>query len=177
MVGEYVRPRGWKTTMTGCNAHHNCEHRWELGKIRAAKDSWIMKVFISHAHTDEPLVRKVAAVLEDAGLEVWDDTREIMPGDNWADKVVQALQESDAMVVFLTPDAMRSRWVRRDIEYALGEQSYRKRVISVLVGDPQVFPREEVPWILQHLRMIKLAEHANEEEGIRQIAQALLEAA
>ena len=104
-----------------------------------------MKVFISHAHTDEPLVRKVAAVLEDAGLEVWDDTREIMPGDNWADKVVQALQESDAMVVFLTPDAMRSRWVRRDIEYALGEQSYRKRVIPVFVGDPQEFSREEIP--------------------------------
>jgi hypothetical protein len=37
------------------------------------KDSWIMKVFISHAHTDEPLVKKVAAVLEDIGLEVWDD--------------------------------------------------------------------------------------------------------
>jgi TIR domain len=136
-----------------------------------------MKVFISHAHTDEPLVKKVAAVLEDAGLEVWDDTREIMPGDNWADKVAQALQESDAMVILLTPDALRSRWVRRDIEYALGEQSYRKRVIPVLVGDPQEFPREEVPWILRHLRMIKLAEHTREEEGIRQIAQALLEAA
>ena len=136
-----------------------------------------MKVFISHAHTDEPLVKKVATVLEDAGLEVWDDTREIMPGDNWADKVAQALQDSDAMVILLTPDALRSRWVRRDIEYALGEQSYRKRVIPVLVGDPQEFPREDVPWILRHLQMIKLAEHSREEEGIRQIAQALLEAA
>ena len=69
-----------------------------------------MKVFISHAHTDEPLVNKVAAVLKDAGLEVWDDTREIMPGDNWAHKVAQALQESEAMVILLTPDALRSRW-------------------------------------------------------------------
>jgi hypothetical protein len=141
------------------------------------KDSWIMKVFISHAHTDEPLVKKVAAVLEDIGLEVWDDTREIMPGDNWADKVAQALQESEAMVVLLTPDALRSSWVRRDIEYALGEQGYRKRVIPVLVGDPKDFPQEEVPWILRHLPMIKLAEHAQEEEGMRQIAQALLEVA
>src|SRR5215510_13878551 len=135
-----------------------------------------MKVFISHAHTDEPLVKKVAAVLEDIGLEVWDDTREIMHGDNLDDKVAQALQESGAMVVLLTPDALRSRWVRRDIEYALGEQSYRKRVIPVLVGDPKDFPKEEVPWILRHLRMIKLAEHA-QEEGMRQIAQALLEVA
>jgi len=136
-----------------------------------------MKVFISHAHTDEPLVKKVAAVLEDTGLEVWDDTREIMPGDNWADKVAQALQESEAMVVLLTPDALRSRWVRRDIEYALGKQGYRKRVIPVLVGDSKDFPKEEVPWILRYLPMIKLTEHAQEEEGMRQIAQALLEVA
>jgi len=136
-----------------------------------------MKVFISHAHTDEPLVKKVAAALEDAGLEVWDDTREIMPGDNWANKVAQALQESEAMVVLLTPDALRSNWVRRDIEYALGAQGYRKRLIPVFVGDPEELPKEDVPWILRHLRIIKLAEHAKEEEGIRQIAQALLEVA
>ncbi len=85
-----------------------------------------MKVFISHAHTDEPLVKKVAAVLEDAGLEVWDDTREIMPGDNWASKVAQALQESEAMVVLLTPDALRSSWVRRDIEYGIQKSSPKK---------------------------------------------------
>jgi hypothetical protein len=136
-----------------------------------------MKVFISHAHTDEPLVKKVAAALEDAGLEVWDDTRETMPGDNWANKVAQALQESEAMVVLLTPDALRSNWVRRDIEYALGEPGYRKRLIPVFVGDPEEIPNEDVPWILWHLRIIKLAEHAKEEEGIRQIAQALLEVA
>ena len=53
-----------------------------------------MKAFISHAHTDELLVKKVTTVLEDAGIEVWDDTRKIMPGDSWADKVAQALQES-----------------------------------------------------------------------------------
>jgi ABC-type branched-subunit amino acid transport system substrate-binding protein len=136
-----------------------------------------MKVFISHAHTNEPLVKKVTAALEEAGLEVWDDTREIMPGDNWANKVAQALQESEAMVVLLTPDALRSSWVRRDIEYALGEQGYRKRVIPVLVGDAKELPKEDVPWILRRLRMIKLAEHAREEEGIKQIAQALLEVA
>lgn len=135
-----------------------------------------MKVFISHAHTDELLVKKVTAVLEQAGLEVWDDTREIMPGDNWADKVAQALQESEAMVVLLTPDALRSSWVRWEIEYALGEQGYRKRLIPVLVGDPEELPQEDVPWILRHLQMITLAEHANE-EGMQQIAKALLAAA
>lgn len=136
-----------------------------------------MKVFISHAYTDEPFVKKVAAGLEKVGLEVWDATREILLGDNWADKVALALKESEAMVVLITPDALRSSWVRREIEYALGEQSYRNRLISVLVGDPEELPREDVPWILRRLPMIDMGEYAEEEEGINQIARALLAAA
>ena len=136
-----------------------------------------MKVFISYAHSDEALVRKIVKILERAGLEVWDDTREILPGDNWAEQVAKALKESEAMVVLLTPEATRSRWVRREIEYALGEERYSKRLIPVLVGDPADFPQEAIPWILWRLQMIKLSEHDKEEEGIRQIVQTLLEAA
>ena len=134
-----------------------------------------MKVFISHAYTDEPFVKKVVAGLEKVGLEVWDATREILPGDNWADKVARALKESEAMVVLLTPDALRSNWVRWGVEYALGEQSYRNRLIPVIVGDPQEISKEDVPWILRRLHMIDMGEYAEEEEGINQIAQVLLE--
>ena len=136
-----------------------------------------MKVFISHAYTDEPFIKKVVAGLEKVGLEVWDATREILPGDNWADKVARALEESEAMVVLLTPDALRSSWVRWEIQYALGEQSYRNRLIPVLVGDPEELLKEDVPWILRRLHMIDMDEYAEEEEGINQIARVLLEAA
>ena len=136
-----------------------------------------MKVFISHAYTDEPFVRKVAAGLEKVGLEVWDATREILPGDNWAAKVARALEESEAMVVLFTPDALRSNWVSWEIQYALGEQSYRNRLISVIVGDPEELPKEDIPWILRRLQMIDMSEYDEEEEGINQIAQAILEAA
>ena len=132
-----------------------------------------MKVFISHAYTDDPFVRKVAAGLEKVGFEVWDATREILPGDNWADKVARALEESEAMVVLLTPDALRSNWVSWEIQYALGEQRYRNRLISVIVGDPEELPEEDIPWILRRLQMIDISEYDEEEEGINQIAQTL----
>ena len=136
-----------------------------------------MKVFISHAYTDDPFVGKVAAGLKKVGLEVWDATREILPGDNWAAKVARALEESEAMVVLLTPDALRSNWVSWEIQYALGEQRYRNRLIPVLVGDPKELPKEDVPWILRRLQMVNMGAYDAEEEGISQIAQALLEAA
>lgn len=136
-----------------------------------------MKVFISHSHKDEALAKKVAVVLEEAGLDVWDPSREIMPGDNWAEKIGQALEESEAMVVLLTPEALETQWVRDEINYALGKVKYQNRLIPVLVGNPKKFPQENIPWILKRLKMINLPEQGKDEESIKQIAQALKEEA
>ena len=38
-----------------------------------------MKVFVSYAHTDEAIAKRVADILHEAGLEVWEATREILP--------------------------------------------------------------------------------------------------
>ena len=133
-----------------------------------------MKVFISYAHSDEPLARKITDALERAGLDVWDSEREIMPGDNWAKKIAAGLEESDAMVVLLTPTSLASATVLREVEYALGEKSFNRRLIPVFVGSPEELPQDSVPWILRRLRHINLPEHG-QEEGIRRITEALKE--
>ena len=136
-----------------------------------------MKVFISHSHANERLAEKIAKALERAGLDVWYADREILPGDNWAKKIAEGLEESEAMVVLLTPEAIRSQVMRNEIHYALGNKSFDKRLIPVLVGSPDEFPEDSIPWILRRLNMINLPEHDQEEEGIRQITQALKEVA
>jgi len=134
----------------------------------------MMKVFISHSQEDEILARRIADVLKKAGLDVWDD-REIFPGDNWAEKIARALNESNAMVVLLTADALKSRWVQHDISFALGENRYKKRLIPVIVGSPEKSKGDYYPWILNRLKTIKLNAHENNEEDLQQIARALLE--
>ena len=135
-----------------------------------------MKVFISYAHTNEILAKKVTKALEHAGLDVWNAEREIMPGDNWAKKIAEGLEGSEAMVVLLTPDAINSKIVLREIEYALGKKSFNRRLIPVLVGSPDKYDENSIPWILRHLKMITLPEQG-QEEGIQQITQALKEVA
>lgn len=133
----------------------------------------IMKVYISHTYKDAALAKKVATILRTDGLNVWNEEDEIMPGDNWAEKISQALKESEAMVVLLTPAALESKNVRREIEYALGEESYSHRLIPVAVGDPQNLPDEKIPWILKRLNMITLPEQGGSEEDLKQVAEAL----
>lgn len=135
-----------------------------------------MKIFISHSHNNEMFARKVASFLEDQGLDVWEASNEIFPGDNWAAKISQGLQESNAMVVLLTPDAVKSIWVQRDVEYALGAQEYSERLIPVLVDPDKTIAEDDIPWILKRLNIIDLTEYETEEDGIRRIADTLLTA-
>jgi hypothetical protein len=131
-----------------------------------------MKVFISYASNDERLAQQVAHGLEANGLDVFLDEQQIKPGDNWAAKIAEGLQESEAMVVLLTRDALKSHRVRHDIDYALGNQDYTGRLIPVLAESHDSLAKEEIPWILRHLQPIALPAH-RQEEGIRQIAHVL----
>ena len=78
-----------------------------------------------------------------------------MPGDNWADEVARALEESQAMVVLLTPGPM-SPEVKRNIEYALGSKNYSNRLIPVVVGDAKDFPTTVIPWIVRRMPRFEL---------------------
>lgn len=129
-----------------------------------------MKVFISHSHVDAPLASRVSEALERRGLEVWDPGRDVLPGDNWAAEVARALEESEAMVVLLTPHSIDSPHVRRDMEYALGAKNYSNRLIPVVVGGAEHLPEERIPWIVRQLPWYQL-DHQGAE--VQPIADAL----
>jgi hypothetical protein len=135
-----------------------------------------MRVFISYTHEDKELAGRIAHGLQREGLDVWYGETELLPGDNFAQKMSEALESSDAMVVVITPDALQSPWVRREIEFALGNIAYRGRVIPVLAGRMEEVGEEQVPWILRKLQMVKLSDAEEEDEGINRIATVLRKA-
>jgi hypothetical protein len=109
-----------------------------------------MNVFLSYTQSDQVFAEKLRSALVSAGLSVWDISHEVLPGDNWAMKTGQALEKSDAMIVLLSPDAVKSRSVRSEIEYALGSPRYERRLIPVVVK-----PTRGIPWILEKLPIQK----------------------
>lgn len=108
-----------------------------------------MQVFLSYSEADREFARKLSSQLSKRGLQVWDPSDHLFPGDNWPLKIGEALQESKAMVVLLSPDSMKSEWVRREIEYALGDQNYKGRLFTVLVRSAR-----EIPGILRELQVL-----------------------
>ena len=110
-----------------------------------------MKVFLSYARPDREVAKELASHLKEAGHNVWFADGALFPGENWALGVGKALNDSEAMVVLLSPQAMKSEWVRKDIEFALGAQQYQGRLIPVIVK-----PTADIPWILRKFPLVRL---------------------
>ncbi len=137
-----------------------------------------MKVFISYARQDNELAKRVRDELVGAGFRVWNDDEVIYPGDNWALKIGQALENSDAMVVLVTPNALASDSLRYDVQFALTSKNYGNRVIPVFAGLPKVLKAgEDVPWILLRLNPVDLeSSNADLSEVVQRVRSSAAEA-
>lgn len=84
-----------------------------------------MHIFISYSKKNQDYARKVADQLLDFGFDVWIDDR-IDYGEDWWATIVQAIRDSAAFVVIMTPDSDASRWVQREVTIAdeLGKPTF-----------------------------------------------------
>ena len=98
------------------------------------------RVFLSYAKRDDKLAQALRAALGKGGFAVWDAASRLTPGDNWALEQGKALEDAEAMVVLLSPAALASDHVQREIDYALGEPRFKGRLIPVVVR-----PVKEIP--------------------------------
>ncbi len=133
-----------------------------------------MQVFISYSHSDSLLAARVSKAFRKAGLQVWDPEVNVFPGDNWPAQVGRALEESDAMVVLLTPNSISSPHVKAEMAYALGSKCYRNRLIPVAVGGREQLSSSEIPWIVRKLHWVDLPNPERGDPEVKLIANALL---
>lgn len=143
---------------------YHCAHVSALTGVLDGISFSRMKVFLSYTEADCGVAKDIASHLEEAGHDVWYPDGALYPGDNWALEIGKALNASDAMVVLLSPSAMKSDWVRKDIEFALRSVQYRGRLIPVMVK-----PTADIPWILKKFPMVRL------NKGITQAAREVAE--
>jgi hypothetical protein len=79
----------------------------------------LSRAFISYSHSDRDFASRLAIDLTRAGINVWYDQWEILPGDSIIDKITAALQQNDYLLIVLSPQAVESRWVMREVNSSL----------------------------------------------------------
>lgn len=78
-------------------------------------------VFISYSSKDKPTADATCAVLEQHNIRCWMAPRDIMPGADWSESIVDALQISRAMVLVFSTNANLSQQIKREVERAVNK--------------------------------------------------------
>ncbi len=89
----------------------------------------MVNIFCSHSSKDASWIAPLKNVVESVGHSIYlfeDDQR---PGEYVPQKLQQAIERADVMLVFLTPNSERSNYVHQEIGYALRD---RKPIIPLV---------------------------------------------
>lgn len=96
------------------------------------------KVFLSHASADKATAFQIARCALEIGVEIYLFEWDARPGESVTDKIKQAIDQADAVVVLLTPTSQTSAYTHQEIGYA--EKGGKLIVPMVLPGfDPKHF--------------------------------------
>jgi hypothetical protein len=123
-------------------------------------------VFISYSRQDKAVMDRIAELLQERGINVWVDNEDLFPGaPSWEEEIEKAIGGASAVIVLLSPDSKKSKWVRREVAFA--EQS-SKRIFPVLVRGGE---KTSVPIRVFTSQRVDIRQ--NEEIGLRVLCEEI----
>ncbi|MDT7769880.1 MAG: hypothetical protein QOI30_2890, partial [Mycobacterium sp.] len=80
-------------------------------------------VFISYSHHDKPQADAICATLEAKGIRCWIAPRDVIPGQEWGEAIVDAIRSSRVMVLVFSTHANDSPQIRREVQLAVSAET------------------------------------------------------
>lgn len=78
-------------------------------------------VFISYSSHDKPTADAACAVLEQKGIRCWIAPRDIVPGADWGESIIDAISDARALVLVFSSHANASPQIKREVERAVNK--------------------------------------------------------
>ncbi len=79
-----------------------------------------LKVFISYASQDRPIVQELSRRLAGEGwIDPWVDKKKLLPGQDWRTKIEEAVETSDVAIICLSSNSVtKEGFVQKELRYA-----------------------------------------------------------
>lgn len=131
-------------------------------------------LFVSYARQDSERVLPIVELVREEcrlralDVDVWIDMQRLIPGQRWDDEISRVLRDSIGLLVFVSPTAMKSDWVGREI-VAFAENMNRLIIPVILRHVPNLPPA------LARRQWLDLSNHPRKtdlHEAARQIVDA-----
>ncbi len=78
-------------------------------------------VFLSHSHVDKVFADAICHKLESAGVRCWVAPRDIRPSEDWAEAIINAMDNARVLVLVFSASSNSSPQVRREVERAVNK--------------------------------------------------------
>ncbi|SRR6266487_457885 len=85
--------------------------------------------FISYSSEDQAFAERLYADLQSVGVRCWFAPVELKVGDNWREKIDEAIRLYDKLLLVLSKYSILSKWVEKEVEIALAKELEQKRTI------------------------------------------------
>jgi hypothetical protein len=100
----------------------------------------VFTVFLCHAREDAKVVEKVSKRLWEHGFVTWFDKKDLLPGDDWEQRIREAIQSSDYFLVFLSSQSCtKTGFVQKEMRLAFELRELmpdgKRFIIPVLIDD------------------------------------------
>ena len=136
------------------------------------KPGAVSDAFLSHNRLDKPIVKEIGHWLEtQAGLQVWLDEWNLVPGDPWQEALEEAIESARSIVVFFGSSGI-SPWQNEEMRAALERRASRDdvRVVPVLLpGSEKPSKETQLPAFVRRLLWVQFEESWNEEEALHRL--------
>ena len=110
------------------------------------------EIFLSHSSRNEAFTTRLASVLGAHGLNTFYSKKNIQGAQQWHDEIGSALDRCAWFVVVLSPQSVRSEWVKREFVYALQQRRYRNRIVPLLY---KTCYSQKLSWTLSSLQYVE----------------------
>ena len=126
------------------------------------------EVFLSHASQDRAHAQKLSDILVEQGIPVWFSPKHIRGAQQWQEEIGKALARCDWFMVLLTPNSVKSMWVKRELNYALIEKRYEERILPLLLKKCRY---QDLSWVLPQFQWIDFTN--DYERGMKELVGIL----
>lgn len=114
----------------------------------------ISTLFFSYSHHDKKIVDKVYTFLANEGFKIFQENKQIKVGDNFRDKIAEALQEASRtghILLFISKNTLKSRWFNYEVNTFLDQSA---SIIPIIVDKTFI---EDIPHNLQNKRFLNIS--------------------
>jgi serine/threonine protein kinase len=110
------------------------------------------RVFVSYASENRAEVLKRVQMLKLLRMQVFQDVLDLEPGDRWQRELYRHIDWADLFLLFWSSAARKSKWVRKELRYALKRKAGRDysppEILPVVIeGPPPPDPPTELPYL------------------------------